>query len=86
MSMGHLEGDPAFTDEEIALRMNAAVKKALNTPPTPLKEESRKGKAKDFNKEAYKNSSIKAKIALILAPFSLKPREPITRRTRLVDK
>jgi hypothetical protein len=27
-----------FTEEEIALRMNKAVRRALNTPPKPLKE------------------------------------------------
>jgi hypothetical protein len=26
-----------YTDEEIALRMNNAVRRALNTPPKPLK-------------------------------------------------
>jgi len=32
------DDDPALSEEEIALRMNNAVRRALNTPPKPLKE------------------------------------------------
>jgi hypothetical protein len=37
------EQTPEFTEEEIALRMNAAVRRALSTPPKPLKEMTGKG-------------------------------------------
>ena len=38
--------DRILSEEEIAIRMNNAVRRALNTPPKPLKEITRKSKRK----------------------------------------
>ena len=35
--MGCAQSDNDYSDDEIAQRMNEAVRRALNTPPTPAK-------------------------------------------------
>lgn len=40
------DDDQQFTPEQIAKRRDAAVRKALNTPPKPLKETKGQGKKK----------------------------------------
>jgi hypothetical protein len=60
-------GDDQFTEEEIARRRDAAIRRALNTPPKPTKELLGKGKL-----EAAKKKSRVRKAA------RSKPKSPVT--------
>ena len=66
-----MENTEEFTEDEIAKRRDNAIRRALNTPPKPHKEMIGKTELDQ------KISSIRAKIALILAKFLL------TRASRL---
>ena len=68
-----------FSPAEIAGRRDDAIRRALNTPPKPLKElVGRSERAIEQRKRpVQKSCSIKAKSTLIFARFFSKPLKPI---------
>ena len=82
--MGKDRSTDEFSNEEVVRRMNAAVRRALNTPPSPTKELVGKTKRAQARRDgrSQKSSSNKAKIALTLALARMNLASRL-RRTRL---
>jgi len=53
--------EPELSEEEITLRMNAGLRRALNTPPKPLKQLIGKGERAQREKAVRKSVRSKPK-------------------------
>jgi len=54
-------GDDQFTEKEIARRRDAAIRRALNTPPKPTKELLDKGKLEAAKKKSRVRKAARSK-------------------------